>query len=150
VRQVLSEPRFVIVADPSHHLEYNTATPEAWATFERARMMFDTHQPVALFFGDRTRPYLRIDPDFTQAVDGDVTAREALDILCRSIDAVQTSLVLKAGDFCFIDNYLAVHGRGAFTPKYDGRDRWLKRVNVTRNLRTARAAGACGPGRRVI
>jgi hypothetical protein len=32
-----------------------------------------------------------------------------------------------------------VHGRDVFTPRYDGTDRWLKRVKVARNLRVSRA-----------
>ena len=43
-----------------------------------------------------------------------------------------------AGDFAFIDNYQAVHGRKPFRARYDGRDRWLKRINVVRDLRKSR------------
>jgi alpha-ketoglutarate-dependent taurine dioxygenase len=47
--------------------------------------------------------------------------------------------VLEPGDVCFIDNFKAVHGRRAFKARYDGHDRWLKRVNITRDLRKSRA-----------
>jgi L-asparagine oxygenase len=41
-----------------------------------------------------------------------------------------------------------VHGRSAFEARYDGRDRWLKRVYVVGDLRAA--AADCRPGERVI
>lgn len=44
-------------------------------------------------------------------------------------------IILQPGDCCFIDNYRAVHGRKPFTANYDGYDRWLKRLNITRDLR---------------
>jgi L-asparagine oxygenase len=31
-----------------------------------------------------------------------------------------------------------VHGRTAFTPRYDGRDRWLQRIFSLRDLRRSR------------
>ena len=46
---------------------------------------------------------------------------------------------LQPGDIAFIDNYRAVHGRESFRARYDGTDRWLKRLNITRNLRGSRA-----------
>jgi alpha-ketoglutarate-dependent taurine dioxygenase len=49
-------------------------------------------------------------------------------------------LRLEAGDFCFIDNFRVVHGRKPFTPRHDGTDRWLKRINVTCDLRKSRGA----------
>jgi alpha-ketoglutarate-dependent taurine dioxygenase len=48
--------------------------------------------------------------------------------------------VLEPGDFVFIDNYRAVHGRKPFKARYDGNDRWLKRINITRDLRKSRDA----------
>jgi L-asparagine oxygenase len=46
-----------------------------------------------------------------------------------------------------IDNRRAVHGRTAFTPRYDGRDRWLKRAYLVSDLA---AIADCLPGERVI
>jgi len=31
-----------------------------------------------------------------------------------------------------------VHGRRAFKARYDGRDRWFKRMSITRDLRKSR------------
>jgi enduracididine beta-hydroxylase len=49
-------------------------------------------------------------------------------------------LVLEPGDYVFIDNYRTVHGRKPFKARYDGNDRWLKRTNITKDLRKSRAA----------
>ena len=35
-----------------------------------------------------------------------------------------------AGEVLVLDNYRAVHGRRAFRPRFDGTDRWLKRISV--------------------
>ena len=45
---------------------------------------------------------------------------------------------LQPGDVAFIDNYRAAHGRKSFRARYDGTDRWLKQLNITRNLRGSR------------
>ena len=45
---------------------------------------------------------------------------------------------LLPGDLAVVDNRVTVHGRTAFTPHYDGRDRWLQRTFATQNLRRSR------------
>ncbi|MGI5336008.1 hypothetical protein ACQEVS_00715 [Streptomyces sp. CA-181903] len=40
----------------------------------------------------------------------------------------------------FVDNYQAVHGRRPFAAAYGGRDRRLKRVNITRDMCRSRSA----------
>ena len=61
---------------------------------------------------------------------------------------------LQPGDVAFIDSYRAAHGRKSFRARYDGTDRWLKQLNITRNLRGSRAwrpaaarSRRCLPGR---
>jgi alpha-ketoglutarate-dependent taurine dioxygenase len=71
-------------------------------------------------------------------LDNDPIAQHALNDLIKLIDESLTDLVLQAGDICFIDNYRAVHGRRPFKARYDGTDRWLKRVNIARDLRKSR------------
>jgi L-asparagine oxygenase len=43
---------------------------------------------------------------------------------------------LQPGDLVVIDNYHVVHGRTAFSPRYDGNDRWLQRVLIGNTLTT--------------
>jgi alpha-ketoglutarate-dependent taurine dioxygenase len=72
--------------------------------------------------------------------EGNDEAGEALDALIKAMDESLTDLVLQPGSFLFIDNYRAVHGRKPFKATYDGKDRWLKRINVTRDLRKSRVS----------
>lgn len=58
-------------------------------------------------------------------------AQRALDTLSHVIDGVMNTITLQTGDLLIIDNKRAVHGRTPFQARYDGTDRWLKRVLVT-------------------
>ena len=49
-----------------------------------------------------------------------------------------TGIALTPGDICVIDNYKAVHGRKPFRARFDGTDRWLRRLNMARDLRRSR------------
>jgi alpha-ketoglutarate-dependent taurine dioxygenase len=102
-------------------------------------------EKVSVFFGSADAPYLRLDPYFMDPLDDDPEAQQALDALIALIDASLVHLVLQPGSFCFIDNYKAVHGRRPFKARYDGNDRWIKRISMTRDLRKSRQARAdCG------
>ena len=57
-------------------------------------------------------------------------ASEALDELIIAIAKCTDKVVLEAGDVMVIDNRRTVHGRLPFQPRYDGTDRWLKRLMV--------------------
>ena len=62
----------------------------------------------------------------------------ALQALTKAILRVQERIVLAAGDVLAMNNHRVVHGRTPFTPRYDGTDRWLKRVMVRRTPPPAR------------
>ena len=89
--------------------------------------------------GDPAAPYLAIDPYYMDVPDDDPQARAALDVICQAIDGHLREIVLLPGDIVLIDNFRAVHGRASFSARYDGTDRWFKRVNITRDLRKSRA-----------
>jgi Fe(II)/alpha-ketoglutarate-dependent arginine beta-hydroxylase len=90
----------------------------------------------AIMSGPAESPYLRVDFDDTSAADeGDHAAQEAIKDLNRHMCAAVETVVLEPGDAIFLDNYRVVHGRDPFKPRYDGKDRWLKRVNLIRDLR---------------
>jgi L-asparagine oxygenase len=55
--------------------------------------------------------------------------------LGEALTEVRRTLILEPGDLAFVDNRLALHGRTGFTPRYDGRDRWLQRIFVHRDFR---------------
>lgn len=145
-RDVLCEPRFVIRPDDSHVAR--TDGPHSWTAkqlrlLEAARARIDTMcaspEPVPVLYGDPDSPYLCVDPYYMDTVTGDETARGALEALEAAVDAHLQHIVLEGGDILFIDNCRAVHGRTPFRPRYDGTDRWLKRINITRDLRRSRA-----------
>lgn len=75
---------------------------------------------------------LRYDKQLMRGVDH--AASRALAQVTRAIDRSVRSVTLAAGDALVLDNHAAVHGRSAFSPRYDGTDRWLKRALVLRDL----------------
>jgi L-asparagine oxygenase len=107
------------------------------AVLRRAR--FVTEAPPSFRSGESTDPHpvlggiaqdanIRVDFNATTALDGE--AGQALERLHAALMRVSSSLVLGPGEMVFADNRLVVHGRTDFTPRYDGRDRWLHRIYV--------------------
>jgi Fe(II)/alpha-ketoglutarate-dependent arginine beta-hydroxylase len=139
---VLFSERFVIKPDYSHLMENNSAAASTASAFDAIAQMQTAPRRVALLYGDRRAPYLRLDPDFMDAAAGDVAARRALDAIIDAVNVNLRDVVLEPGDLLILDNLKVVHGRRPFTARYDGTDRWLKRVNVTRDLRKSRAQRA--------
>lgn len=136
-RRVLTEPRFLIRPDKEHlrrrQLLLETGTSTSVLDIE------EDPKPTAVLFGDPRQPYLRIDPTFMTTLPGDTEAEAALRVIVEQLDCAIEDVVLAPGDVCFIDNYRAVHGRRPFKARYDGTDRWLKKVIITRDLRKSRA-----------
>lgn len=130
-RRILAEPRFVLTPDPEH-LKRSAERGE------------DAPEPLksGVLFGAPDHPYLALDELFIEVDPNDHEARSALDALLDELKRVQQDIALAPGELLFLDNYRAVHGRRPFTARYDGRDRWVKRISVTRNLRRSRAARA--------
>jgi hypothetical protein len=116
--EVLFEPRFIFRPDPSHPTD-------------------SEREKASVLFGDPSSPYVRFDP---YSMDRPETeeARSAMDYLIRAIDDNLTGVALLPGECLFIDNYRAVHGRSSFKARFDGTDRWLKRINIARDLRKSR------------
>jgi Fe(II)/alpha-ketoglutarate-dependent arginine beta-hydroxylase len=153
--EILFEPRFTIRPDESH-LEKNKARSNSRpdgeqellkAAYQNINRMQNSPDKLSVLFGDRKAPYVRIDPYFMDQLEDDEEAQRALDALVKNIDQQLTGVVLQPGDFIFIDNYRVVHGRKPFKARYDGFDRWLKRINITRDLRKSRSARQSGTSR---
>jgi Fe(II)/alpha-ketoglutarate-dependent arginine beta-hydroxylase len=147
---ILFEPRYLLKPDESH-LEKNESDlrkqvrehggNEALdSAYEKIKQLNSAPLPVPMLFGSRQAPYLRLDPYFTTPLDDEATA--ALNALAQNIDDRLQEVVLQPGDCLFIDNYRIVHGRKAFKARYDGTDRWLKRINLTRDLRKSHGSRA--------
>ncbi len=135
LRQVLREPRFVIRADPERLAGARDGQLDA--------------RRCAMLFGAPDDPYLRVDSVFAEPVPGDAAAADAFVALCYQLAAATVPVALAPGDVLLVDNYRMVHGRTPFRPRFDGTDRWLRKVTVTCDLRRSRAR-RCGADDRVL
>lgn len=117
-REILGGPRFVTAAPPSFHSG-------------------DAAAAHAVLQGSPDDPDICVDFAATSALDD--AAKHALERLREALFEVSTALVLQAGEMAFVDNRIVLHGRSDFTPRYDGRDRWLHRVYVHLDHRRSRA-----------
>lgn len=79
----------------------------------------------------------------------------ALGLLQDAMTSVLAGVVLERGDLVIVDNRAAAHARTAFTPRYDGCDRWLRRCFTIADFsrsRTARVpeSHVCAPLRAIL
>jgi|KBSSwiStaDraftv2_1062776.scaffolds.fasta_scaffold159666_1 Fe(II)/alpha-ketoglutarate-dependent arginine beta-hydroxylase len=147
---VLFEPRYLITPDESHSEKNESDLRKRVrehdgdgiidSAYEEIKKLSCAPLRVPIFFGRRQTPYICLDPHFTMPIDDE--ASRALNALAQSVDENMQEIVLQPGDCFFIDNYRIVHGRKAFKARYDGTDRWLKRLNLTRDLRKSHGARA--------
>jgi len=146
---LLFEPEYPIRPDDSHLPKIGVGNRRAGdPVIERllaecGRRIIDQYEnprKKPVLYGDKTRPYMSLDPYYMLLDQMTPNARAAFDGFTAAIDAALTGVVLQPGDIAFIDNFRAVHGRQSFTARYDGTDRWLKRLNITRDLRASRSA----------
>jgi Fe(II)/alpha-ketoglutarate-dependent arginine beta-hydroxylase len=147
VQAVLFEERFGIRPDESHLPKNNSLS--AIGAFGGIEEMDRDPERVAVLFGDPQHPYIRADPYFMTVGPGDHEAESALAEFTKAMDHKMFDLVLGSGEFCFLDNFRVVHGRKPFKARHDGSDRWLKRINITSDLRKSRTARK-GAGVRAI
>lgn len=154
-QSILREPMFYVRPSGSHSVESNSSCPcvnggqrgPSAESFQHIEELHRSPLRASVLFGAVDRPYLRIDPDCMTPVGQD--AADALRRLCDEIRRKLQDVVLSPGSIMFIDNYQAVHGRKPFTARFDGSDRWLKRINITRDIRRSRSL-RLSPGERVI
>lgn len=147
VRQTLFEPHFIILPDNSHfanqsivkesQIENDELLSDAYRGINQ---MNDNPDLVPVLYGSPNSPYIAVDPYYMRVAQNNTKAQYALDVLIDSINEKLQDIVLQPGDCCFIDNYRSVHGRKPFTARYDGTDRWLKRINISRDIRKSRAS----------
>jgi L-asparagine oxygenase len=100
--------------------------------------------PIRVFTGSTDRPRMRA--DFAETTGNDRYAQEALDELRRAAEKTAVVICLEPGDLLLIDNHHAFHGRTPFRARWDGRDRWLLRTSIARDLSRS-AAHRPGDGR---
>ena len=127
--EVLFEPHFIFYPDPSHPTDTG-------------------HERAPILFGDPRFPYMRFDP-YSMGKPDIGEARSAMDYLIRALRKNLRGVALQPGECLFIDNYKAVHGRTSFKARFDGTDRWLKRITIARDIRKSRDARKA-PAARVV
>lgn len=89
-------------------------------------------EPHPIVGGSAQDPTLLFDADLTVGLDpGACRASEAVQ---ERIEHAHRSLVLEAGDLLVVDNARAVHGRSAYSARFDGTDRWLMRAFTVADL----------------
>jgi Fe(II)/alpha-ketoglutarate-dependent arginine beta-hydroxylase len=148
---VLFEPRYMITPDESHSEKNESELRKQirekgngfiGSAYQRIKNLSSAPPTVPILFGSRETPYVCLDPHFTTPLDDEAGA--ALNALAKTVDENMQEIVLQAGDCLFIDNYRIVHGRKAFKARFDGTDRWLKRINLSRDLRKSQGSrGGC-------
>ncbi|OON79709.1 guanitoxin biosynthesis L-enduracididine beta-hydroxylase GntD [Streptomyces tsukubensis] len=154
-REVLAGAHFPLLPDDAHRSE-NRAEPRAGdptaelreRSYARISRMLSRPEPVPVLFGDPSDPYLRVHPYYIAPIEDD-EARQALELFSEKVETHMKEAILEPGQVIFIDNFKAIHGRRPFRARYDGKDRWLKRINVARDLRKSRDARPA-PHERVI
>lgn len=133
---------FTVVADAV--LALGLIPSEARGRLTEPLYAFETDRGTHLLNGRRTtepRPIVRIDG--TVEYGGLLTAttragHDALAAFAEALTATAVRIELGPGDALVIDNRRAVHGRTAFRPAFDGRDRWIQRVLLRRHLPAGR------------
>jgi len=131
--QLLRQPHYTILPDESHRGITGIADDTQDAE-NRVEKMLRTPKKIPVLFGDQQRPYLRMDPYFMDLPEAQAP-RHALQTLIGHLENSTVDVILEPGDVCIMDNYRVVHGRRPFQARFDGTDRWLKRVLVARDLR---------------
>lgn len=145
-RQVLAEERFYILPDDEHIRQLELRTPDHPA-LRRAIEMRDMPRRVAILFGAQINPYVRLDGPYTTSVGHDPAAERALEALYAELERVQRAIVVGQGTLLILDNWIAVHARQSFRARYDGTDRWLRKLIVSRGLRKWVANSTVAGGR---
>lgn len=134
---ILSQPRYLIQPDKSHLPENNKS--QLWqldeAHFNKIRAFMKNPTPVSVLKGRKGEEQLLIDEAFMEALPGDLEAKEALDWLHAHMNERKHAIIMKPGDLLLIDNRITVHGRSSYKPNYGANARWLRRVNITADLR---------------
>jgi len=137
--EALFSKNFHFLPDPDHagHLAESTCEAGRLA-YNRMQELVKNPPKESILFGHRDRPYLRIDPEFMKPVNEGDQSVNAFTRLIERITSAQQDVVIESGELLIVDNHRAVHGRRPFAARYDGTDRWLKKINVTQDFKRKR------------
>ena len=110
--------------------EFVTAPPPSFGSLDAES------DPHAVLSGAEDDPDVLVDFAATEPLTP--AARAAMAVLRRLFAEHADTHHLVPGDLAIVDNRVTVHGRTAFTPRYDGSDRWLQRTFAAHDLRKSR------------
>ncbi|WAL62958.1 TauD/TfdA family dioxygenase [Amycolatopsis cynarae] len=122
----LSAETIAILRSPVFHSLYPTSFTRGSAG-ERP-----SSPPHPVISGEDDGLLMRFDAHNTYSYDS--RGKAALRELSAALDASCREIMLEPGDLILIDNHVAAHGRSAFTPRYDGNNRWLRRFYSLRTV----------------
>ncbi|WP_060543680.1 hypothetical protein [Pseudomonas sp. Leaf48] len=118
LRHRLKETRYTILSDRPSTMEYKPTALE-----------------TTVFQESPTEGYSFIyDPVYVDY--SKMSQREELDFkdFIKVVESAAFDLSMREAQVLYINNYKCAHGRPQFTPKYDGTDRWLKRVQISKDV----------------
>jgi L-asparagine oxygenase len=125
-QQILREPLWYTEVDLSFKLNNNDFIEG------------DTRGPMPIISGPENNPKLVFDQDLMSSPDP--RAKEMIKKIINLYYQYKLRHNLTPGEIILIDNNRAVHGRSAFSPKYDGKDRFLIRAFATFDLKKSEYA----------
>lgn len=139
--EALFEPCVTIPADDAQAEGANSLGSKDWAEGSLEAVPILTRTAAGLS--------MRIDPAYMVAWPPESDVKDEIAKFCAALDGNLRDVVLSPGDILILDNRRAVHGRRPFRARYDGRDRWLKRVNVAEEF-ASRLTYCTDPTRRLL
>ena len=114
---LLQEPETTIVPDDSY-----------------SKSSVTTSLPLQTLWQSDDGWKLRYDPAYTKITDARPEWVAAYNNLTKALKTVTSTVPIKPGQIAIINNDECVHGRVAFTPRYDGTDRWMLRINLMQEM----------------
>ena len=131
-QQILREPLWYTGVDLSFKLNNTTKTGSSYF------IEGDIRGPMPIISGPENNPKLDFDQDLMRSPDP--RAKEMIKKIINLYYQHKLRHNLTPGEIILIDNNRAVHGRSAFSPKYDGKDRFLIRSFATFDLKKSEYA----------
>lgn len=114
--ELLSQPRFRVGNNIAHVVQMD-------------------FQKSPVLYGSGNNQMMRVNFNNTTCEPGDSAALSALNEFKHQAEKNIQRVPLEPGEVLIIDNMRTAHGREAYTPLFDGKDRWLKRLYVTTRWR---------------
>ena len=122
--QALYDPCVIIPADDAQAAGAEEIDANAWTG--------PSLEPVSILTTTPSGVEMRIDPAYMSVSVDDPSVHDAVTRFCATLEGQLQDVIMQPGDVLVLNNRRVVHGRRPFKPAFDGRDRWMKRVNVAR------------------